>query len=171
MKELKDKVVLIGMPGCGKSTLGKVLANELNYNFCDMDTYIESKTNKTINELFENGEEFFRDIESEVCVELSNKKRTLISSGGGVVKRDSNVDVLRENCIVVFIDRPIEDIASDIEVAARPLLKDGKERLYSLYEERYELYKKAAHVIVVNDGFIKDTIEKCKLELKNLIKL
>ena len=159
------------MPGCGKSTLGKVLAKELNYSFCDMDSFIEMKTNKTIAEIFEKGEEYFRDIESEACIDLVNKKRTLISSGGGVVKRAENIEVLRENSIVIFIDRPIEYIANDIEVSSRPLLKDGKEKLYSLYKERYELYKKAAHIIVINDGYIKEAIEKCKSELKNVIKL
>lgn len=170
MNGVKSGIVLIGMPGCGKSTLGKVLAKELNYNYYDMDSYIEEKTNKSISELFKNGEKYFRDIESEVCIELSKKKNCLISSGGGVVKRKENIDVLKQNFILIFIDRPLEEIASDIKVSTRPLLKDGKEKLYSLYNERYELYKNAADITIVNDKYIKDTIDKCKSKLKNLIK-
>lgn len=170
MKEIKDKVVLIGMPGCGKSTLGKVLAREINYNFYDMDDYVKQITNKDIPELFAKGEEVFRDWETTACKELVNKKRVVISSGGGVVKRNENIQLLREKSIIIFIDRPLENIAEDIEVSTRPLLKDGKEKLYKLYEERYELYKKAAHIIVCNDGYAKDAIEMCKKELKGLIR-
>lgn len=171
MNRAKSGIVLIGMPGCGKSTLGKVLANELNYKYFDMDSYIEEKTDKSISELFKNGEDYFRDIESEACIELSKKKRCLISSGGGVVKRKENIEILKENFILVFIDRPLEEIANDIQVSTRPLLKDGKEKLYALYDERYDLYKNAADIIIVNDKYIKDTIDKCKSKLKNLIKL
>lgn len=164
---MKDKIVLIGMPGCGKSTLGKLLAEELNLNFYDMDEYIEQKTNTSIPNLFEKGEEYFRDIESEVCVELMNKKNSLISSGGGVVKRNRNVQTLRENSIVIFIDRPVESIMSDIEISGRPLLKNGKDKLYSLYKERYELYCSAAHIKITNNISIEGVIEKCKNEINN----
>ena len=70
----------------------------------------------------------------------------------------------------MFIDRPVDNIAKDVEVSTRPLLKDGKEALYKLYDERYELYKNAADITIVNNGFIKDVINKCKNQLKDLIK-
>lgn len=170
MKQSMDKIVLIGMPGCGKSTFGKILANELKYNFYDMDTYIEDISKKTIPELFDQGEEVFRDWETEACKQLVQKKRAIISSGGGVVKRQQNVDILKEKAIIVFIDRPVKNIAEDIEVSTRPLLKDGNEKLFSLYEERYELYKNAAEITVVNDGFMKDAIEKVKKDIKCFVK-
>lgn len=167
---LKDKVVLIGMPGCGKTTLGKVLASELNYNFYDMDSYIENISKKTIPELFLEGEEIFRTWETRACLELSKKKRAVISSGGGVVKKQKNIDILSEECLILFINRPTEMIIEDVDASTRPLLKDGKQKIYDLYEERFLLYKEAAHIEINNIGFIKDTISIIQRKLKNRIK-
>lgn len=170
MFEKRDKVVLIGMPGCGKTTFGKVLANELKYNFIDMDDYVEEISNKSIKDLFAESEDVFRNWETEACRQLVNKKKVIISSGGGVIKKSENINILKKESIIVFIDRPVDNIAEDVEVSTRPLLKDGKEALYKLYNERYELYKNAADIIIVNNGFIKDVINKCTNKLKDLIK-
>ena len=129
-------IVLIGMPGCGKTTLGKILNKELSMEFYDMDNYIERKTDKKISELFEKGENYFRDIESLACEELSKNKNVIISTGGGVIKRKENIDFLKENGIVIFIDRSVDDIIGDVDISKRPLLKEGKEKVLKLYEER-----------------------------------
>ena len=92
-------IVLIGMPGCGKTTLGKILNKELSMEFYDMDNYIERKTDKKISELFEKGENYFRDIESLACEELSKNKNVIISTGGGVIKRKENIDFLKESIV------------------------------------------------------------------------
>lgn len=170
MEALKDKIAIIGMPGCGKSTLGKFLAKELQYNFCDMDVYIEKISNKTIPELFNEGEEIFREWETKACIDLVKKERIIISCGGGVVKKDRNIEALKKDCIILFIDRSVEDIIKDVNVSTRPLLKDGISKLYELYDERYEMYKKAAHVRIKNSGLIKDAIKQAKLLLGNKIK-
>lgn len=162
MVEKKDKVVLIGMPGCGKTTFGKVLAGELNYNFIDMDDYVEEISNRSIKDMFSENEEVFRSWETEACRELVKKKKVIISSGGGVIKKSENIDILKKEAIIMFIDRPVDNIAEDVEVSTRPLLKDGKEALYKLYKERYELYKNAADITVLNNGFIKDVINNCR---------
>lgn len=159
MKNLKSNIVLIGMPGCGKTTVGKVLAKRLGYKFCDMDSYIQEISKKTIKELFENGEENFRDWETKACEELSRCRNTIIASGGGVVKREKNIEILKKSCTILFIDRPVERIINDVDINSRPLLKDGKERLYNLYDERYELYKKAADIQILNKGYLRDTID------------
>ena len=159
---MKNKVVLIGMPGCGKSTIGKVVSKELNLNFFDMDKYIEDMTSKTIPELFEQGEDYFRDFETLACKELSEKSNILISSGGGVVKRKENIEILKKESYIIFIDRPLEELLNDIDISQRPLLKDGREKLINLYEERYELYKSSAHEIVENDKGLRDTIDTIK---------
>ena len=96
MEKLKSNIVLIGMPGCGKTTVGKVLAKKLNYKFCDMDLYIQQMTKKTIKELFEPGEENFRDFETKACEELAKLNNTIIASGGGVVKREKNIEILKK---------------------------------------------------------------------------
>ncbi len=150
MSKMKN-IVLIGMPGCGKTTLGKIISKELKINFYDADYYIEEKCNKKISELFEKGEDYFRDVESRACIELAEKENVIISTGGGVIKREENIKNLKKTGIIIFIDRPVRNIIGDVDISKRPLLKDGKDKVLKLYEERYELYKKAADKIVVND--------------------
>ena len=162
---MKDKVVIIGMPGSGKTTIGKILGRELDLKFYDMDEYIQERTSKSILELFENVEDYFRNIETDMCRELSKEKNVLISTGGGVVKKKENIDVLKKDALIIFLDRPVEKILEDVDVSKRPLLKDGKERIINLYNERYELYKKYADEIVVNDADMIEVIER----LKNVI--
>lgn len=157
---MDKNIILIGMPGCGKTTIGSILAKQLKIEFIDMDEYIQNTTSKTVGELFETGEEYFRDIETKACVELSKKKNILISTGGGVVKRSENIGILKKDSIIIFIDRPVEKILKDVDVSKRPLLKDGKEKIINLYKERYELYKKAADKVVLNDKNINEVIEK-----------
>ena len=164
---MKNKVVLIGMPGCGKSTIGKLVSKELNLKFIDMDNYIEKMTDKTIPQLFEQGEDYFRDFETLACKELSEKNNTLISSGGGVIKRKENIQILQKESYIIFIDRPLEELLNDVDISKRPLLKDGREKLIKLYEERYELYKSSADDIVKNDKGLRNTIDI----IEKLIKL
>jgi shikimate kinase len=164
---MKNKIVIIGMPGSGKTTLGKMLAEELNIKFFDMDEYIVEKTGKTTIQLFENGEEFFRDIESETCKELAEYSNVLISTGGGVIKRKANIDTLNKEGLIIFIDRPVDNILGDVDVSFRPLLKDGKEKLLKLYDERYALYNEYAEEIVKNDSDIRVVIDKLKEVIDN----
>ncbi|MEO2682345.1 shikimate kinase, partial [Clostridium butyricum] len=84
---------------------------------------------------------------------------------GGVVKKKENIDALKKDALIIFLDRPVEKILEDVDVSKRPLLKDGKERVINLYNERYELYKKYADEIVVNDSDMIEVIER----LKNVI--
>ncbi|AWK49933.1 shikimate kinase [Clostridium beijerinckii] len=159
---MKNKVVLVGMPGCGKSTIGKLVSKELNLNFFDMDDYIENMTTKTISQLFEQGEDYFRDFETLACKELAEKSNILISSGGGVVKRKENIKILKKESYIIFIDRPLEDLLTDVDISKRPLLKEGKEKIIKLYEERYELYKSYADKIVKNDKSVRNTVNAVK---------
>lgn len=170
-KLFKDKIVLIGMPGSGKTTIGKVISKELNYNFYDMDNYIENISGKSVDDLFKVSEDMFRDWESKACHDLANKKKAIISSGGGVVKRKSNIDILNKDGLIIFIDRPIENIINDIDSNSRPLLKGNVERLYELYDERYELYKEYADIIVRNDSYIRQTIDEVLNAIKQRIKV
>lgn len=157
----KDIVLLIGMPGAGKTTIGMKVSSKLNYNFCDMDKYIEEISNSTVKELFNISEDFFRDYETRACKELSSlDEKIVISSGGGVIKRKENIDFFKDKGTIIFIDRPIENIAKDIETSSRPLLKEGKAKLYNLYSERYNLYSDYCNYKITNDKDIEDTIDK-----------
>ena len=95
------------------------------------------------------------------CKELSSlDEKIVISSGGGVIKRKENIDLFKDKGTIIFIDRPIENIAKDIETSSRPLLKEGKAKLYNLYSERYNLYSDYCHYKITNDKDIEDTIDK-----------
>lgn len=167
---MKKNIVLIGMPGCGKSTIGEIIAKDLNYNFCDMDVYIEEIAGKCIPELFEESEDIFREWETRACKELCEKDNFIIASGGGVVKKNINMEILRKRCIIIFIDRPTDEIIKDVNVSTRPLLKDGVSKVYDLYNERYDLYKKAADVTIINNGLIEEVIENCKEKIRELLR-
>ncbi|MCY6485011.1 shikimate kinase [Clostridium aestuarii] len=164
--KLNKNIVLIGMPGCGKSTIGKELAKEFNMNFCDIDEYIVEKTGESIPEIFKNGEAQFRQIESEAVNEVSKRYPQIIATGGGVVKNSENIKVLQYNGIIIFINRSIQKIFTDVDIFSRPLLISGKEKLYKLYDERYHLYEKYCDYEVINDGSVKDAKEKIISHLK-----
>ena len=154
-------IALIGMPGCGKTTIGKLLAEKLGVEFYDMDLYIESTAKMTIKELFEISEEHFRDRETEACEALSTLDSVVVSTGGGVVKRKNNIEFLRKNCTIVFVDRSVEDIISDINHESRPLLADNyRDRLLQLYDERFELYKESCDLIIKNESSLEEVVEQ-----------
>lgn len=164
----KDIILLIGMPGCGKSTIGEKLSNKINYEFYDMDKYIEEISNSTVKELFNINEEYFRNYETRACEELSNKNKIVISSGGGVIKRKKNIDFFKKKGIIIFIDRPIENILKDVDTSSRPLLAEGKSKLYNLYSERYNLYNDYCDMKIVNDTTFEEALDKIIKAIKQL---
>ena len=155
---MKKNILLIGMMGCGKTTLGKILAKRLSYNFIDIDNYIEEIANESIPHLFKVSEENFRNWETEACRRLREINTSVISAGGGIIKRDINMKLLKDSSIIIFIDRPIENILDDVDTSKRPLLSNGKEVLYKLKEERYDLYNKYCDYRVINNRSIEDCI-------------
>lgn len=145
----KFNVVLIGMPMSGKTTLGKMLASAFNKEFIDIDKEIVKKENMSINEIFETkGEEYFRKIEKEFYKEYAKKNGLIISTGGGIVKNIESIDRLKENGMVIFIDRKIEKMIINNK---RPLSK-SKEDIIKLYNERYNLYLKHSDKRITNNG-------------------
>lgn len=154
-KELHDRfenIVLIGMPGCGKSTIGKLLSDKLNKKFVDIDEEIVKRAEISIPEIFEKyGEERFRDLESEAIEKICAERGEVVSFGGGAVKREKNIHSAKRNGIVVYIKRDIDKLARE----GRPLSKD-KESVKRLYDERRALYERYADITVENDGRIED---------------
>ena len=129
------------MPGCGKTTIGKAVANETGKSFIDTDDEIVKKSGMSIPEIFEQfGEKKFREIEAEVIKEVSAQQSAVIATGGGAVLNPLNVSLLKENGIIVFIDRPIEDLVTTDD---RPL-SSNRELLIKRYRERYSIYKSSA---------------------------
>jgi len=133
----KRNLVLIGMPGCGKTTIGKATAKQLKKDFIDSDDEIVKKAGISIPEIFEKyGEKFFRQLESETIAEIAKQQNCVIATGGGAVLNSRNIDLLKENGTVIFIDRPLEEL---VTTADRPL-SSSRELLEKRYNERYSIY-------------------------------
>ncbi|WP_299411203.1 shikimate kinase [uncultured Dialister sp.] len=145
-------IVLIGMPGSGKTTFSMALAEKLRRPFVDADAYLEEKEGRTIQSFFAESEKTFRDAEERTIEDLSRRQNLIIATGGGVVKRSRNVARLHETGLLIFIDRRAEDIVTDVEVEKRPLLAEGPDKVFALYKERIALYRKAADRILENRG-------------------
>lgn len=152
-------IALIGMPGSGKTTIGRELANKLGIDFYDSDEYIESFEGMSVQQIFQRGEDAFRSLEHEAIKEINEKIPCVIATGGGIVKNIENIKVLKNNGIIIFINRPLDDIASDINIEIRPLFKGKKENLYRLYDERIELYKKYCDYEIMNNNSIDKVVK------------
>ena len=150
MKKQIKNIVIIWMPGCGKTTIGKLISSKLNKKFVDLDDYIVDKAECTIPEIFQKGEEHFRNIESEVVGEVSMEEDMVISTGGGVIKRQKNIVNLKKNGVVFFVDRPLENIVNDVDISTRPLLKNGTGEIEKLFKDRYEIYNSCCDFSVDN---------------------
>ena len=153
-------ILIIGMSGSGKTTLGMMLSKKLNMEFVDMDAYIVSMENKSIIEMFEISEEYFRNAESTCAKILSKETSLVIAAGGGIIKRKENMDYFKKNSIIVFLNRPPEKIIEDIDIKTRPLLREGRDKVFTLYNERLHLYKKYCHIEVLNDKTLDDAVNE-----------
>ena len=149
----KQNIVLTGMPGSGKSTVGRVLARQLDRELVDTDTEIIRLAKKPIPEIFaQRGERGFRDLESQVIQEVSRRTGLVIATGGGAILREENVRRLRQNGRIYFLDRPAEDI---LPTDDRPLARD-MEAVRQRYAERYPRYTSTADAAVPVRGSAED---------------
>lgn len=158
-KILRDKqnLVLIGMPASGKSTVGRELARLLSKKFIDTDTLIEKRANKTITKIFkECGEAGFRRLESEIIKETASENGAVIATGGGAVLNRQNVDLLRENGRIFFIDRPLDSL---LPTPDRPLALNAEE-IRKRYEERYGIYLASADEKINADTTVDSVVKE-----------
>ncbi len=144
---MKTNIVLIGLMGVGKTTIGKSLSAFLNMPFTDSDENIERSYGK-INDLFNIGEDYFRNLESKMILSMSSLDGVIMSTGGGVVLRPSNMEVLKDKGVIFYIKRSVEDILKTVETDTRPLLKNNLEALYKISEEREPLYNKYCDYVI-----------------------
>ena len=152
----KQNIVLTGLPGSGKSTVGRILAREMGREFVDTDTEIIRLAKKPISDIFaQRGEAYFRDLESQVIAQLAQRTGLVIATGGGAILRAENVRRLRQNGRIYFLDRPVEDI---VPTDDRPLSRD-REALEKRYAERYPRYVTAADTRIPVNGSA-DTVAK-----------
>ena len=149
-----ENVVLIGMPGCGKSTVGKLLANQLEKTFVDADQEIIKKANMPIPDIFATmGEAGFRKIETEVLAELGQKSGLVIATGGGCVTKAENYPLLHQNGTIYWLEREISSLPTN----GRPLSQAGN--LEEMYAARKPMYEAFSDVKVENNGSIQEVVE------------
>ena len=151
-------IVLIGMPGAGKTTIGRKLSKALGRPVLDADDKVVEQTGRTIKDLFQEGEDVFRQAETEAVKTLAAMDGIIISCGGGVVKRPENIGYLQQNGKIFFLNRDLAAIAGSVDKVTRPLLNSAEDRLTQLYKERMPLYLKYCdYAIPVDEDFDKTT--------------
>lgn len=158
-----QNVVLIGMPGCGKSTVGRALARRQGKAFLDLDRLIEERAGKSIPAIFaQEGEEAFRTLESWAVREAGARTGCVISTGGGVVTRAENCAPLRQNGVIIHLTRPLDRLPT----AGRPVSQSTD--LQTLWERRRGLYAAFADRTVDNGGPLEETLDTIEKELSAL---
>lgn len=144
---MNKNIVLVGLSGSGKSTLGNILSSLSGYALVDTDAIIVKLQNRSINNIFEtNGEEFFRTLETQVSKEISAFDKQIISTGGGIVLKEKNLEYLKQNGVVFYLKTSVNTLLKRLEGDnTRPLLKtdDVKKKLENMLEIRGKLYEKA----------------------------
>lgn len=157
---MKKNIILIGMPGCGKTSFGYCLAQHLQLPFYDADQVLEEREQRSIKSFFAESEDAFRQAETRTLAFLAQLDGAVIATGGGAVKREENMRLVKQRGEVVFIDRSPEQILQDLQAEDRPLLAADKQRIYTLYEERLALYRRYADYITANDSSFEQTLEQ-----------
>ena len=158
----KLNISLCGMMGSGKSTIGKILANKLDYNFIDVDKMIEIDAGKTIKKIFEeDGEQYFRNLEEKITINILEHKETIVSLGGGAIINKKIRDSIKKNSYNIYLNVDVDILTKRLQnTKTRPLIykKNLKKELIDLIGIREKFYRKA-DLIVKNEKNIIETTE------------
>lgn len=164
------KIILIGFMGVGKTVIGKKIAKKLNIGLVDIDEEIEKREQKSIENIFEvYGEGYFRTLENNLLKELVNQDNIVISTGGGILKKEENYSILKNEENVVFLDANVDTIIKNLssnkdEINRRPLLKTSinlYKTIENLLYERYEKYISVSNFkIDTNDKNIDEVVSQ-----------
>jgi len=158
VRKKRENLVLVGMPGAGKTTIGKALAEDLQMPFYDIDTMIEQRENLSIEQIFAQfGEEYFRQRESELLKEICTQMGAVIVSGGGSVLREENRLAMKSNGKIILVKRELAYLATE----GRPLSKD-RESLQRILDVRMPIYEELGEIVVENNEDIFAAVEKIK---------
>lgn len=153
LKAQMENIILIGMPGCGKTTVGRLLAQKIGKRFVDTDAEIEKMAKKNIPAIFaEDGEDTFRAYETKALEELGKQSGLVIATGGGCVTKEENYPLLHQNGTIIWLQRELHKLPTD----GRPLSAD----LDAMYQVRHPLYAHFADRIIDNNGTIENTISQ-----------
>lgn len=157
----KENIVLIGMPACGKTTVGRLLAQKTGRPFADTDALLARKIGSVPDYIRTNGESSFRALECETIADIARKSGHIIATGGGAILSPENLRALRRNGRLIFLDRSLQNLRPTPD---RPL-SSTLEKLKALYETRYPLYRAAADTRIPADGSAEAVAETIRKEL------
>ena len=151
---MEKNIILIGMMGCGKSTVGRLLARRLGRELADTDGLIEARTGRTIPDIFASeGEEGFRALELELCRELSRGQGLVVACGGGLPTQDGAISALKETGLVFWLDRDPGETYDALDVSGRPLAQRGRADFLRRYRDRAPVYRRwADYTVPCGDG-------------------
>jgi shikimate kinase len=183
MEEIKKRKLFYftGFMSGGKSTIGPIVANSIDYNFVDIDKEIERTTGKTVNEIFSNlGEEFFRKIERDILKELSEKEKYVISLGGGTVTDPENLKIIKSSGLLIYLKADLEYIFKRLRFKSdRPALRskegqwlrdnDLKVKIGELFRAREPIYKLADLTFETDKTSIGKTVDAIVKKIKPLM--
>ncbi len=166
------KLFILGYMGSGKSTIGLLLAQKMQYNFIDLDVYIENKTKKTITEIFNiEGETKFRELEKQYLSEVINEENTVVALGGGTTCFNNNMDIINQSGTSIYLEMDAETLMERLSTAKnnRPLIQnlnkaELKKFIKATLEKRTPIYNQANIIIKANkinkEGLVKMIIKK-----------
>ena len=157
----KTNITLCGMMGSGKSAIGRILANKLNYNFIDVDKVIENEAKKTIKKIFEeDGEMYFRDLEEKITINTLENREAIVSLGGGAIINKNIRNSIKKNSYNIYLNVDVDILTKRLQFSkTRPLIykKDLKKELINLINKRKKFYQKADLIIQNEKNIIKTT--------------
>ena len=144
-------IVLIGMMGAGKTTIGKLLAEKLTRELVDMDAVIVQREGREISEIFAvDGENYFRELEHRLAGELAQREGLIIACGGGLPTREPTIQLLEKTGIVVFLRRDPGETYDSVPMEGRPLGQDGRAAFLARFAAREPIYRRWADVVVTD---------------------
>lgn len=142
-------LILTGMMGCGKTTVGKLLSRRLGLELADTDALIERREGRTIPDIFaQDGEAHFRALELALCRELSKQSGLVTACGGGLPMQDGAIATLKKTGLVFWLDRDPEETYDSLDVSGRPLAQSGREDFVLRYQNRAPVYRRWADYII-----------------------
>lgn len=160
LRRQMENIILIGMPGCGKSTIGRLLAQRTGKKFVDADEALEARLGRKITDIIpQDGETVFRQMESDTLAELGKQSGLVIATGGGCVTRERNYPLLHQNGTILWLTRQLHKLPTE----GRPLSQPGK--LQEMFAQRQSLYRQFADAEISNDGPVEETLEAIRSAL------
>ncbi|MBD5133090.1 MAG: shikimate kinase [Clostridiales bacterium] len=169
---MAKNIVLIGMMGCGKTTVGKLLSHRLDRPLVDTDALIERRQGRSIPDIFaRDGEGRFRALELELCRELGGQSGLVIACGGGLPLQDEAIAALKETGLVFWLDRDPGETYDTLDVSGRPLAQAGREDFIRRYQDRAPIYRRWADYIIPIPVWPEDTAELIDMICKEVTDL